>query len=223
MWCSSLCPFSLPIVHFATCYNPHCTILPFPFILQHFQRHLVVAIMDCNSSRCEYSIFHQKGCRDPGCLKVRSAHSVLPWSQPFFCFLDSITAPKYKKSSTLSTMTALHVVLPPPAPRHVDVGVCQALALAHMPFPMTSPAHEHVHTPLHHWTETHNIDDFFAPAHGATLLCCPAPGLSLSRRHVSSHTPMLATPPSMMSVSSFNTFARLLYYYPCLHCSYYNE
>jgi hypothetical protein len=45
----------------------------FPFIvLQHFQRHMIVAIMDCNSSRCEYSIFHQKGCRDPNCIKVRT-------------------------------------------------------------------------------------------------------------------------------------------------------
>jgi len=55
------------------------------FLSQHFQRHLVVAIMDCNSSRCEYSIFHQKGCRDPGCLKVRSSYSALSWSQTFFC------------------------------------------------------------------------------------------------------------------------------------------
>ncbi|KAI0262395.1 hypothetical protein BC834DRAFT_828960, partial [Gloeopeniophorella convolvens] len=35
----------------------------------HFQRHLIVAIMDCNSSKCEYSIFHQKGCRDSVCIK----------------------------------------------------------------------------------------------------------------------------------------------------------
>ena len=98
-----------------------------------------------------------------------------------FCStLDSITVPKYKKSSTPSTMTALHVVLPPPAPRHVDISLCQALALALMPFPMTSPAHEHVHTPspplpfppLHHRTQTHNIGGFFAPPHGATLPCC---------------------------------------------------
>ena len=120
-------------------------------ILQHFQRHLVVAIMDCNSSRCEYSIFHQKGCRDPGCLKVRSSYSVSPWPKPKTLFrstLDSIMVPKYKKSSTLSTMTALHVVQQPPARHHVDISLCQALALAPMPFHMTSPTHEHVHTPL---------------------------------------------------------------------------
>jgi hypothetical protein len=74
-------------VHFTTCYNLHCNILPCPFLLQHFQRHLVVAIMDCNSSRCEYSIFHPKGCRDPGCLKVRSSYSALPWPKPFFFLL----------------------------------------------------------------------------------------------------------------------------------------
>ena len=40
-------------------------------ILQHFQRHLVVAIMDCNSHKCERSYLHPKGCRDPACIKVR--------------------------------------------------------------------------------------------------------------------------------------------------------
>ncbi|EIM87601.1 uncharacterized protein STEHIDRAFT_146925 [Stereum hirsutum FP-91666 SS1] len=39
----------------------------------HFQRHLVVAIMDCNSSHCEWSIIHPKGCREPGCKKVYGA------------------------------------------------------------------------------------------------------------------------------------------------------
>ncbi|KAF9490587.1 hypothetical protein BDN71DRAFT_1422575 [Pleurotus eryngii] len=35
----------------------------------HFQRHLVVAIMDCNSPRCERSYLHALGCRQPTCLK----------------------------------------------------------------------------------------------------------------------------------------------------------
>ncbi|KAL4247907.1 TAZ-type domain-containing protein [Abortiporus biennis] len=35
----------------------------------HFQRHLVVAIMDCNSSRCERSYLHSKSCRDQACQK----------------------------------------------------------------------------------------------------------------------------------------------------------
>ena len=42
------------------------------FPLQHFQRHLVVAIMDCNSYKCERSYLHSKNCRDPGCIKVRT-------------------------------------------------------------------------------------------------------------------------------------------------------
>lgn len=39
-------------------------------VLQHFQRHLVVAIMDCNSSHCERSVLHPKGCRDSSCIRV---------------------------------------------------------------------------------------------------------------------------------------------------------
>ncbi|EGN97757.1 hypothetical protein SERLA73DRAFT_90851 [Serpula lacrymans var. lacrymans S7.3] len=35
----------------------------------HFQRHLVVAIMDCNSSRCERSYLHPPNCRNPACIK----------------------------------------------------------------------------------------------------------------------------------------------------------
>ena len=120
-------------------------------------------------------------------------------AQTFFLFytLDSITDPKYKKSSTPSTMTALHVVLPPPAPRHVDISLCQAFALVPMPFPMTPPAHEHVHTPLHHRTQTHKksmASSFHRTALPPLAACCPS-GLFLSRRHISSHTPMLTTPP----------------------------
>ncbi|KAI0738854.1 hypothetical protein C8Q80DRAFT_1202434 [Daedaleopsis nitida] len=42
----------------------------------HFQRHLVVAIMDCNSHKCERSYLHPKGCRDAACIKVRLLSSV---------------------------------------------------------------------------------------------------------------------------------------------------
>ncbi|VDB85016.1 unnamed protein product [Peniophora sp. CBMAI 1063] len=35
----------------------------------HFQRHMIAAIVDCNSSRCENSYLHPKGCRDPHCVK----------------------------------------------------------------------------------------------------------------------------------------------------------
>ncbi|KAF9063319.1 hypothetical protein BDP27DRAFT_1232297, partial [Rhodocollybia butyracea] len=36
---------------------------------QHFQRHMVTAIMDCNSSRCERSYFHPPNCRKKTCTK----------------------------------------------------------------------------------------------------------------------------------------------------------
>ncbi|KAJ8587062.1 hypothetical protein M405DRAFT_853073 [Rhizopogon salebrosus TDB-379] len=35
----------------------------------HFQRHLVIAIEDCNSTRCERSYRHPRGCRQPNCTK----------------------------------------------------------------------------------------------------------------------------------------------------------
>ncbi|RDB15182.1 hypothetical protein Hypma_004811 [Hypsizygus marmoreus] len=33
----------------------------------HFQRHMIIAIMDCNSYRCERSYFHPPECRPPHC------------------------------------------------------------------------------------------------------------------------------------------------------------
>ncbi|KAF7368317.1 hypothetical protein MVEN_00153000 [Mycena venus] len=39
------------------------------FSAQHFQRHLVVAIVDCNTTRCERSVYHPRGCRLPTCAK----------------------------------------------------------------------------------------------------------------------------------------------------------
>ncbi|KDQ51565.1 hypothetical protein JAAARDRAFT_41023 [Jaapia argillacea MUCL 33604] len=35
----------------------------------HFQRHLVVAIMDCGSRRCERSVRHTPSCREHSCIK----------------------------------------------------------------------------------------------------------------------------------------------------------
>ncbi|KAJ6620113.1 hypothetical protein B0H10DRAFT_1792522, partial [Mycena sp. CBHHK59/15] len=35
----------------------------------HFQRHLVTAILDCNSSRCERSYQYPPNCRLPTCLR----------------------------------------------------------------------------------------------------------------------------------------------------------
>lgn len=37
---------------------------------QHFQRHMVAAIVDCDSSKCERSLKHNKSCRDAACIKV---------------------------------------------------------------------------------------------------------------------------------------------------------
>ncbi|KAF7300030.1 hypothetical protein MKEN_01325700 [Mycena kentingensis (nom. inval.)] len=38
-------------------------------LLQHFQRHLVVAIVDCNTTRCERSVYHPRGCRSTTCAR----------------------------------------------------------------------------------------------------------------------------------------------------------
>ncbi|EIN12282.1 hypothetical protein PUNSTDRAFT_96939 [Punctularia strigosozonata HHB-11173 SS5] len=35
----------------------------------HFQRHLVVAIMDCSRSNCTKSIRHPTACRAPTCIQ----------------------------------------------------------------------------------------------------------------------------------------------------------
>ncbi|KAF8148248.1 hypothetical protein B0H34DRAFT_737478, partial [Crassisporium funariophilum] len=35
----------------------------------HFQRHLVIAILDCNTTRCERSCYHPRACRQPTCAK----------------------------------------------------------------------------------------------------------------------------------------------------------
>jgi len=35
----------------------------------HFQRHLVIAIVDCNSKHCERSIYHPRQCRELTCVK----------------------------------------------------------------------------------------------------------------------------------------------------------
>ncbi|KAF8959180.1 hypothetical protein BDZ97DRAFT_1640694, partial [Flammula alnicola] len=38
----------------------------------HFQRHLVVAILDCNTTRCERSYYHPPNCRLNTCLTASS-------------------------------------------------------------------------------------------------------------------------------------------------------
>ncbi|KZT22816.1 hypothetical protein NEOLEDRAFT_1137366 [Neolentinus lepideus HHB14362 ss-1] len=54
-------------------------------VLKHFQRHLVVAIMDCSSTRCERSLRHPPNCRSTNCIRVRvlfRCHWYLPTSDP---------------------------------------------------------------------------------------------------------------------------------------------
>ncbi|KAF9465784.1 hypothetical protein BDZ94DRAFT_304248 [Collybia nuda] len=38
----------------------------------HFQRHLVIAIMDCNSYRCSLSYFHPPECRSTNCHCIKT-------------------------------------------------------------------------------------------------------------------------------------------------------
>ncbi|KAK0460071.1 uncharacterized protein EV420DRAFT_1619997 [Desarmillaria tabescens] len=38
----------------------------------HFQRHMITAIVDCNSRRCTRSLRHPRECRQPTCLQVRN-------------------------------------------------------------------------------------------------------------------------------------------------------
>jgi hypothetical protein len=93
-----------------------------------------------------------------------------------FClpFTDSITAPKYKKSSTRSTMTALHVAPPPRAPLHVDDVPHVFLA------PMTLPIHEHDHTPLIIGPNFNSIISMGSPSrHHHTTLPPTAPTVRL--------------------------------------------
>lgn len=189
---------------------------------QHFQRHLVVAIMDCNSSRCEYSIFHQKGCRDPGCLKVRFVPTrVIPPNLS----LNSIMAPKYKKSSIPSTMTALHVAPPPPALPHVDAFVWPHTHPHHTFSTMTLPAARARSYPLPASSDpTHNIDGFSFRSTTRRCPCCSS-GLFPSRRpHFISYPNARNTPSLSMSVSSVtHPLCALLYYYHLPALQLYNE
>lgn len=78
--------------------------------IQHFQRHLVTAILDCNSSSCEKSMLHHRGCRDARCVKVRRPYQhrdVLCISIAIISRQLSFLALSYKQTSTQLTNTAL--------------------------------------------------------------------------------------------------------------------
>lgn len=173
--------------------------------------------MDCNSSRCEYSIFHQKGCRDPACLKVRSFQLTSCVAQP-----------------PLSPWTALR----PRSTKNCRYGRQRLLCMSRCCSPLT-PTLTLLSGPC---TLTPRVSHDLARARARSyplfiigpqpiismalslhylalpLLPCCLSGLILSRRHTSSHTQCSQLLPSM-SVSTF-TLCALLYYYPCLHCSY---
>lgn len=175
--------------------------------------------MDCNSSKCEYSIFHQKGCRDPGCLKVRETRNLFsPTSlEPRACTNKSfhrIMALKYKKWSTQSTMTALRVAQQQPGPLHVDslVLVSRLPRTRHDLFLSTS------NTPFI-IGPTRNLNGFPTLSHGATL-CCPAVHLVCSCRVVTIVYPMLAQHPPRMCI---HLVLALLYYYPVCIAAIYNN
>jgi hypothetical protein len=64
---------------------------------QHFQRHMVIAIVDCNFAGCERSIRHPRNCRQPTCIKARHSSFLLSLS-PY---------PRVVPSAPLTTMTQI--------------------------------------------------------------------------------------------------------------------
>ncbi|ESK84246.1 hypothetical protein Moror_3785 [Moniliophthora roreri MCA 2997] len=38
----------------------------------HFQRHIIAAVLDCNSPRCERSYHHPRGCQKPACRCIQN-------------------------------------------------------------------------------------------------------------------------------------------------------
>ena len=74
---------------------------------------MIAAIVDCNSSKCENSYLHPKGCRDPHCVKVRHTylhHGIFNNINIF----RSTMVPKYKKISTMSTSIVSNAERPLP-------------------------------------------------------------------------------------------------------------
>ena len=100
---------------------------------------MILAIMDCNSSHCEKSIQHAKGCRDHSrCIQVRhpcarrgttdraspsgnrdELISVMSLS-PFAHTILRTTAPRSKKTLTPSMTSALPAEPPPPGRSPLD-------------------------------------------------------------------------------------------------------
>ncbi|KAF7378289.1 hypothetical protein MSAN_00254300 [Mycena sanguinolenta] len=83
----------------------------------HFQRHLVVAIVDCNRTRCERSVYHPRGCRLPTCTKVRHCVRIIQHAAPANSAMHSrILGQKYSRMLTASMNTAGPAAQPRIAP-----------------------------------------------------------------------------------------------------------
>ena len=104
-----------------------CPWIPLSFsIVQHFQRHMILAIMDCNSSHCEKSIQHTKGCKDHSrCIQVR--HSLLratresrsrpsEWQPRRLISISSRTVSRTSASRSKKTLTPSMTTVSPAEP-----------------------------------------------------------------------------------------------------------
>jgi hypothetical protein len=85
---------------------------------QHFQRHLVTAILDCNSSRCERSYQHPPNCRLPTCRKVSFCSIVI--QNPDHCAALRILVAKSNRTLTPSLITVSLAARPRNAPDAAD-------------------------------------------------------------------------------------------------------
>jgi hypothetical protein len=183
--------------------------------------------MDCNSSKCEYSIFHQKGCRNPACIKVRETRTS-PLPSRFrrvyqLVLIHRIMAPKYKKWSTRSTMTALRVAPQQPGPLLLEfprLGFTSPYAHTHTTRPL--PEHQHEQYPTSS-SDQLIISMGFSLHHTAlpSAACCP-PDLFLSRRHnciphsLAHHPPLHVYPLTRLVIA-------LLYHHPVCIAAICNE
>ena len=129
---------------------------------------------------------------------------------------SSITAPKYKKSSIQSTMTALHVAPRPRAPLHVDDTPHVFLASLR---PMTLPTHEHDHTPFIIGPNSNSIISMGSPSHHHHTTLPPLSLLSAAS-HI--HIPNARTNTTPLPCVSSHPCALYCTIIPVciLHCSY---
>lgn len=51
-----------------SCPNDDCSLID--GFVQHFQRHMVIAIVDCHLTRCARSIYHPRNCQESTCIQA---------------------------------------------------------------------------------------------------------------------------------------------------------